>query len=97
MSPLVVLLLAFRGPRQITLHNSFSDAKKEHKPKLLTPDFFSGGMGVFHVEGWGPKSSGCPSKSGKSNFWWDIPAVPEKFEKNKCAFNLGPFFLPERI
>ena len=29
---------------------------------------FSGGVGVFHVNGWGPKSSIRPSKPGKSNF-----------------------------
>ena len=29
---------------------------------------FSGGVGVFHVKGWGPKSSVWPSKPGRSNF-----------------------------
>ena len=29
---------------------------------------FSGRVGVFHVNGWGPKSSIRPSKPGKSNF-----------------------------
>ena len=42
--------------------------EEEHKPKLLSPDF-PGGVGVFHMKGWGPKSSVCPSKPGKSNFF----------------------------
>ena len=33
---------------------------------------FSGGVGVFHTKGWGPKSSVCPSKPGKSNFFGGI-------------------------
>ena len=44
-----------------------SGMEKEHKPKLLSP-IFSGGVRVFHVKGWGPKSSVCPLKPGKSNF-----------------------------
>ena len=43
--------------------------KNEHKPKLLSPDIFRcHPVGVLHVLGWGPKSSVCPSKPGKSNF-----------------------------
>ena len=34
--------------------------------------YFSVGVGVFHVNGWGPKSSICPSKPGKSNFFGGI-------------------------
>ena len=48
--------------------------KKEHKPKFLSPDIF-GGVGVFHVKGWGPKSSVCPSKPGKSNFFGGISGI----------------------
>ena len=61
-----------------------SGTKKEHKPKLLSP-IFSGGVGVFHVQGWGPKSS--------QTFWRDIPGfcrdMCPKFEKKKCSI-LGP-------
>ena len=46
--------------------------KKEHKPKLSSPDI-SGWVGVFHVKGWGPKSSVCPSEPGKSNFFGGTP------------------------
>ena len=74
--------------------------REEHKPKHLSPDV-SGGVGVFHVKGWGPKSSVCPSKPGKSNFFGaishipgfcrDIPELPEKFERNKYVFNFWPY------
>ena len=78
----------------------FSATKKEPKPKVLSPDIPSGG-GVFHMNGWGPKSSVCPSKPGKIKlFWrdipgfcWDIPAAPEKFEKKKFVFNFWPLVL----
>ena len=49
-----------------------SGTKKEPKPKLLSPDIFSGGVGVFHVKEWGPKSSVCPSKAG----FWLAPNPP---------------------
>ena len=52
------------------------------------------------MKGWGPKSSVCPSKPGKPNFFgrisrvfffcWDIPGVPKKFEKKKFVFDFGP-------
>ena len=34
------------------------------------------GVGVFHVKGWGAKSSACPSKAqapGNQTFWRDVP------------------------
>ena len=45
-----------------------NELRYEHKSKLLSPIFY-GGVGVFHVKGWGPKSSVCPSKPGESNFF----------------------------
>ena len=33
------------------------------------------GVGVFHVKGWGPKSSVCPSKPGKPSFWAGYPRI----------------------
>ena len=33
---------------------------------------FSGRVGVLHMKGWGPKSSVCPLKPGKSNFFGGI-------------------------
>ena len=71
-----------------------SGKKKEPKPKLLVR-IPSGGVGVFHVKGWGPKSSVCPSNPSETkifgrmsrDFCRDIPGVPEKFEKKKFVFN----------
>ena len=53
----------------------------------------SEGVGVFHVNGWGPKSSVCPSKLRESqllggicqDFCRDIPGWPEKFKKKKVC------------
>ena len=47
------------------------------------------------MNGWGPKSSVCPSKPRESklfggisrDFWRDVPGVPAKFEKIKFVFN----------
>ena len=60
---------------ELTFLRDLSGTKKEHKPKLLSPDIFRWGrVGVFHVKGWGPKTSVCPSKLGKSNFFGGISA-----------------------
>ena len=48
-----------------------SGTKKEHKPKLLSSDIFRWGRGLPR-EGVGAKSSICPSKPGKSNFFGGI-------------------------
>ena len=45
--------------------------KRNPNPNFLVR-IFSGRVGVFHVNGWGPKSSVCPSKPGKSNFFSGI-------------------------
>ena len=45
----------------------FQGRKRNPNPNFLVR-IFSGGVGVFHVNGWGPKSSIRPSKPGKSNF-----------------------------
>ena len=47
------------------------ERKKSTNPNFRVPDIF-GGVGVFHAKGWGPKSSACPSKPGKSNFFGGI-------------------------
>ena len=48
-----------------------SGTKKEPKPKLFGPDIFGWGEGLPR-EWVGPKSSVCPSKPGKSNFFGGI-------------------------
>ena len=45
--------------------------KRNPNPNFLDW-IFSSGVGVFHVNGWGPKSSICASKLGKSNFFGGI-------------------------
>ena len=55
----------------------------------------SGGVGVFHVKGWGPKSSVCASNPRETKLLGglsrdscrDIPGAPEKFEKKMFVFN----------
>ena len=70
----------------------YSGTKKEHKPKLLSPDI-SGGVGVFHVKGWGPKSLVCPSKPGKSNFFGGISRrCPKSLRKKVCVQFLVPTY-----
>ena len=61
--------------------------KRNPNPNCLVR-ISSGGVGVFHVKGWGPKSSVCPSKPRETklfggtsrDFARDIPGAPEKFE-----------------
>ena len=72
-------------------------AKSQGRKRNPNPNFrvriSSGGVGVFHVKVWGPKSSVCPSKPGKPNFFGgispgfcqDIPEALEKFEKKVCV------------
>ena len=89
-----------------TFDEKISDfqARKKNPNLNFWVRIFSGGVGVFHVKGWGPKSSVCPSKPRESNFFWrdipgfcrDIPEAPEKFEKKMFGFNSRPLdFLSE--
>ena len=56
------------------------------------------GVGVFHVNGWGPKSSIRPFETREiklfgrdiPGFCRDIPEVPEKFEKKGLCSISGP-------
>ena len=71
------------------------------REKSTNPNFrvriFSGGVGVFHVKGWGPKSSICPSKPGKSNFFGGIsqdfagisPKCPKSLRKRSLCSIFG--------
>ena len=71
--------------------------KKEHKPKLLSPDIFWRGRGLPR-EGVGAKKFGMSLETREiqlfgrdiPGFCWDITAVPEKFEKKKFVFNFWP-------
>ena len=75
----------------------------EHLPSNLIGVEFSGGVGVFHMKGWGPKSSVCPSKPGKSNIFAGIyprillgyPGGARKVrEKNVCVQCLARTEIP---
>ena len=78
-----------------------SGTKKEPKPKLLSSDI-SGVVGVFHMRG-GAQKFGMSLKTREIKlFWrdipgfcWDIPAVPEKLEKNVCVQFLTPTLLKD--
>ena len=65
--------------------------KKEHKPKLLSPDIFQWGTGLPRARV-GAKKFGMSKLFGWDipGFCWDIPAVPEKFEKKMFVLNFGP-------
>ena len=51
-----------------TSHVCNIQARKESPNPNFGVRISSSGVGVFHVKGWGPKSSVCPLKPGKSNF-----------------------------
>ena len=56
------------------LKNNGQGRKTNPNPNFLI-HISLGGVGVFHVKGWGPKSSVCPSKPREPNFLADIRKV----------------------
>ena len=80
---------AFYAVLCVIAENHIYQARKRN-PNL---NFF-GGVGVFHMKGWGgQKVRYVPRNQGKQAFWrdisgfcWDIPAVPERFEKKRSLF-----------
>ena len=60
----------------------------------------SGGVGVFHVKGWGSKSSACPSKPRRTKLFggmpWDLAGIsggcPKCLRKNVCVQFSSPNF-----
>ena len=93
--PLAGVNIPRTGKRGLGSRKSIIQARETNPNLNFRARIFSGGVGVFHMKGWGPKSSVCPSNPGKSNFFGgisrdfagDIPQVPEKFEKKKFGFN----------
>ena len=79
----------------------FQGRKRYPNPNVLVR-IFSGGVGVFRVNGWGPKSSVPPSKPGKSNFSGGISRdfagvsrrCPKSLRKKVCVQFLAPIFVP---
>ena len=55
--------------------------KKNPNPNFLIR-IFSGGVGVFHVEGWGPKSSVCPSKPRETKLFGGISRILPGYPRN---------------
>ena len=86
----------------IALFCQFFSAEGQGRKKNPNPNFlvriFSGGFGVFHVNGWGAKKFGMSLETREiklfgrdiPRFCWDIPEGPEKFEKKKFVFNSRP-------
>ena len=74
-------------------------ARDQARQRNPNPNFlvriFSGGVGVFHVNGWGPKSSVWASKPGKPNFFGGISrdfagisrTRPKSLRTKKFVFN----------
>ena len=89
--------LGVRPNQKIVLADVSQARKKNSDPNWLVR-ISSGGVGVFHVKGWGSKGSVCPSNPKETKlfggisrgFARDIPGVPEKFEKKKFVFNFWP-------
>ena len=83
--------------KKVTKASEKSGTKKEPKPKLLSPDIFRWGRGLPH-EGVGPKSSVCPSKPGKSNFFGgisrDLAGISGGRPKSLRKKSLGSIFVP---
>ena len=72
---------------------NFQARKTNPNPNSLVR-MFSGGVGVFHLKGWGPKSSVCPSKRRKTKLFAGISRGHPKnlrkiiFALNSCPLNL---------
>ena len=74
-----------------------SERKRNPNPNFLVR-ISSGGVRVFHVKGWVPKSSECPSKIRETKRFGaisrdcclDIPGAPEKLKRKKLVFHFRP-------
>ena len=86
-----------RFARKDSSEGIYFKKEKGSQAQTFGSGYFRVGWGVFHVKGWGPKSSACPSKPRETKlfgrdrvfpeFCRDIPGVPGKFEKKKFVFN----------
>ena len=71
--------------------SKFLQARKRSTNSNFLVWISSTGVGVFHVKGWGPKSSVSPSKPRENmKFCRDILGAPEKFEKKTSVQFLSP-------
>ena len=56
-----------KGKIVSALFSHFCQVRKRNPNLNFLVRISSGGVGVFHVKGWGPRSSVCPSKRRKPN------------------------------
>ena len=77
---------------------TLSQARKKNPNLNFSVRIFSGGVVVFHVKGWGPKSSVCPSKPREFNFFGgisrDFAAISRKRPKSLRKKSLGSILVP---
>ena len=109
---MILKLMAFRPipvtcpARKAEPENYCQARKKNPNPNFLVR-IFSSGVGVFHMNGWGPKSSIRPSKPGKSNFLGGISrdfagisrGCPKSLRKKVCVqfpFPILETIVPDR-
>ena len=93
-----------RTARRQQLKGNISGAKKEPKPKLFGPDILGWG-GVLPRERMGAKKFGMSLETREiklfgrdiPGFCWDIPVVPEKFEKKNLCSIFGPNIVSEHF
>ena len=82
----------------VTPPRSNFQARKTNPNLNFWARIFSGGVGVFHTKGWGPKSSVCPSKPGKSNFLGgisrDFAGISRGCPKSLRKKSFGSIFVP---
>ena len=91
-----------RSPTQVAHQDAFSQKERSLRQEKgsQVAGLSSGGVGVFHVKGWRPKSSVCPLKPKEpklicgisGSLCSDLPGMPEKFEKIVFVLNLSPPF-----
>ena len=63
--------MSLRETLRVRDHSFSRQGKKNPNPNFLVR-ISSGGVGVFHVKGWGPKSSVCPSKPRENKLFGGI-------------------------
>ena len=80
--------------------SSFSQGRKKNPNPNFSVRMFSGGVRVFHVKGWGPKSSVCPSKARETKLFAGISrdfagisrGRPKSMRKRGVCSILVPYF-----
>ena len=82
----------------VKAHPPLFQARKRNPNPNFWVRIFSVWVGVFHVKGWGPKSSVCSSKPGKSNFFGgtsqDFAGISRRCPKSLRKKSLCSIFGP---